>query len=56
MSSADAYHAMVSDRPHPPMTGDEVVRRLREGSGSQFDPAVVDAFRGLDEAGGSPPL
>ena len=41
----DAFHAMTSDRPYRrAMDEDEAVGRLREGAGSQFDPAVVDAF------------
>jgi GAF domain-containing protein len=41
----DAWHAMTSDRPYrDALPADEAIRRLREGSGSQFDPAVVDAF------------
>ena len=41
----DAYHAMTSDRPYRnalPII--EAQRRLQSGSGSQFDPQVVDAF------------
>jgi len=30
---------------------DEAVRRLRDASGTQFDPAVIDAFLGLYERG-----
>jgi HD-GYP domain-containing protein (c-di-GMP phosphodiesterase class II) len=44
----DAYHAMTSDRPYRrrlPVA--EACRRLREGAGTQFDPAVVDVFLGL---------
>jgi GAF domain-containing protein len=41
----DAWHAMTSDRPYrEALPVDEAMRRLREGGGSQFDPAVVDAF------------
>ena len=44
----DAYHAMTTDRPYRrALPGDEAVRRLEEGSGAQFDPAVVAAFLGL---------
>ena len=53
----DAYHAMVSDRPYRErMTGDEAVRHLRDGSGTQFDPDVVEVFVGLYEAGEVLPL
>jgi diguanylate cyclase (GGDEF)-like protein len=41
----DAWHAMISDRPYrKALPEKEALRRLREGSGSQFDPAVIDAF------------
>jgi HD-GYP domain-containing protein (c-di-GMP phosphodiesterase class II) len=41
----DAWHAMTSDRPYrQALPEDEARRRLRAGAGSQFDPAVVDAF------------
>jgi HD-GYP domain-containing protein (c-di-GMP phosphodiesterase class II)/putative methionine-R-sulfoxide reductase with GAF domain len=41
----DAFHAMTSDRPYRrrlPVA--EACRRLRDGAGTQFDPAVVDVF------------
>jgi len=39
----DAYHAMTTDRPYRrKLSHPEAVRRLRDGSGSQFDPAVVE--------------
>jgi two-component system, cell cycle response regulator len=41
----DAFDAMVSDRPYrPAMTPERALAELRRCSGSQFDPAVVDAF------------
>jgi diguanylate cyclase (GGDEF)-like protein len=44
----DAFHAMTTDRPYRKrLTIDEACRRLREGAGSQFDPAVVDVFLSL---------
>ena len=43
--ACDAYHAMTTDRPYRQALGaDEARRRLVEGSGSQFDPRVVDAL------------
>jgi diguanylate cyclase (GGDEF)-like protein len=50
--ACDAYHAMTTDRPYRSALGvEEAKRRLREGSGSQFDPQVVDALlRVLAEA------
>jgi HD-GYP domain-containing protein (c-di-GMP phosphodiesterase class II) len=48
----DAFHAMVTDRPYRNrLPATEAVRRVRESSGSQFDPAVVEAFVALFEAG-----
>ena len=41
----DAYDAMVSDRPYRRSIGvEEALAELRRCAGSQFDPAVVDAF------------
>lgn len=41
----DAFHAMTSDRPYrKAVDRDEAIRRLRAARGTQFDPAVVDAF------------
>jgi HD-GYP domain-containing protein (c-di-GMP phosphodiesterase class II) len=50
VSIIDAYDAMISNRcyrkglPH-----EEAVRRLREGSGTQFDPIVVEVFVSIAE-------
>jgi diguanylate cyclase (GGDEF)-like protein len=45
---ADAYDAMVSDRPYrKAMSAVEAIAELRRCAGSHFDPAVVDAFVGL---------
>jgi HD-GYP domain-containing protein (c-di-GMP phosphodiesterase class II) len=41
----DSWHAMVSDRPYREGIGDSAARQeLIKFAGSQFDPAVVDAF------------
>ncbi|MCW2928862.1 MAG: diguanylate cyclase with sensor [Thermoleophilia bacterium] len=46
----DSWHAMTSDRPYrTALPDEEALRRLRDGAGSQFDPAVVDAFCDLME-------
>jgi diguanylate cyclase (GGDEF)-like protein len=45
ISVCDAYHAMTSQRPYrPALAHDEAVEELRRGAGTQFDPAVVEAF------------
>jgi polar amino acid transport system substrate-binding protein len=44
----DAFHAMTTDRPYRKrLSVEEACRRLREGAGTQFDPAVVDVFLSL---------
>jgi diguanylate cyclase (GGDEF)-like protein len=41
----DSFHAMTSDRSYRQAMSEEVaLAELRAGAGSQFDPAVVDAF------------
>ena len=41
-----AFHDMTSERPHnPALEPIDAVAQLERGAGSQFDPAVVDAFR-----------
>ena len=41
----DAYDAMTSDRPYrPAIVSGDAVAELRRNAGTQFDPAVVDAF------------
>ena len=42
---ADAYHAMVHERPYKlALTHEEALAELRDHAGTQFDPAVVDVF------------
>lgn len=49
---ADAWDAMLSDRPYRPGLGrEEALRRLRQGSGTQWDAPFVDIFVGLVESG-----
>ncbi len=45
MTIVDAFDSMTSSRPYrPALSIDEARRRLRMGSGAQFDPRIVDAF------------
>ena len=49
---ADAWDAMVNDRPYRPSLGaEEALRRLRDGAGTQWDPEVVHLFAELLESG-----
>jgi len=48
----DAYHAMTSDRSYrKALPEEEAIRRLRDASGTQFDPTVVQAFLQLHSGG-----
>lgn len=53
ISVADVYDSLTSDRPYrqamSPFDAKEIIVK---GSGTEFDPAVVDAFVGLFRAGG----
>jgi diguanylate cyclase (GGDEF)-like protein len=45
---ADAYHAMVHDRPYSSaLTHEEALEELRRNAGTQFDPEVVRVFTGV---------
>lgn len=45
LAIADAYDAMTSDRPYRKrLSQDEAVKILKENSGTQFNPAVVEVF------------
>ncbi len=45
LSIADAYDAMSSDRPYrKKLPKSEVIKRLKEGAGTQWDPKLVDIF------------
>jgi diguanylate cyclase (GGDEF)-like protein len=57
ISVCDAYHAMTSERPYRAARGHaQAIEELRRGAGSQFDPAVVEAFtRTLAETAGAEP-
>ncbi|HEX7255069.1 MAG TPA: HD domain-containing phosphohydrolase [Gaiellaceae bacterium] len=44
VAACDAFHAMIAERPYRPALSEEhAVAELRRCSGSQFDPAVVEA-------------
>jgi diguanylate cyclase (GGDEF)-like protein/putative nucleotidyltransferase with HDIG domain len=49
VSVVDAYHAMiVEDRPHKPrLTHAAALAEIRRHAGTQFDPAVVEAFAAM---------
>jgi HD-GYP domain-containing protein (c-di-GMP phosphodiesterase class II) len=49
---ADAYDAMTSDRPYRSgMSSDDAIRILNANAGTQFDPAIVQVFTALIQAG-----
>jgi len=51
VSVIDAFDAMVSSRPYREgLPLGEAIRRLRESSGTQFDPAVVRSFVSIAES------
>jgi response regulator RpfG family c-di-GMP phosphodiesterase len=55
VSVADAYHAMVHDRPYKTALGHEAaLAELRANAGTQFDPEVVNLFCAV-YADGVPP-
>ena len=52
LAVADAYDAMVTDRPYRKALGQEqAIAELRRAAGSQFDPKVVEVFVDLIKAG-----
>jgi len=45
MAVADAFDAMTSTRPYrPAMDPEEAAGEVARGAGSQFDPAMAEAF------------
>jgi len=50
---ADSFDAMTSDRPYrAAMSFDEAFEEIRLGSGTQFDPDIVEVFLDLASEGG----
>lgn len=50
----DAYHAMLTKRPHSnPRSLEDAKAELLRGAGSQFDPQIVDLFVGILEQEGA---
>jgi putative two-component system response regulator len=50
MALADVFDALISKRVYKPaFSYDEAIRIIREGSGSHFDPAVVEAFDAMKD-------
>jgi HD-GYP domain-containing protein (c-di-GMP phosphodiesterase class II) len=44
-AAADCYDALISDRPYRPgMERERVIEIIKQGTGRQFDPQVVQAF------------
>lgn len=51
MAVADVYDALVSRRPYKePFSHDVAVGEIKKGSGTQFDPDVVEAFMEIESA------
>jgi HD-GYP domain-containing protein (c-di-GMP phosphodiesterase class II) len=52
----DAFDAMISNRPYSPSKStDQAVAELRRCAGTQFDPAVVQAFEQVTADRAQPP-
>ena len=50
VATIDAWDAMMSDRPYrKALTIEQAINELKKGSGTQFDPKVVEAFLQLEE-------
>ena len=47
---ADVFDALTTDRPYrPALTVAEARQMIARGSGTQFDPSVVQAFESIDD-------
>ena len=50
MAIADVYDALITERPYKkPFTHAEACKIIEDGSGTHFDPALVDAFRNIKD-------
>ena len=50
MAVADVYDALISERVYKPAySHEQAVAIIRDGRGSHFDPAMVDAFLDVQE-------
>jgi HD-GYP domain-containing protein (c-di-GMP phosphodiesterase class II) len=50
ISIADAYDAMISERPYrKPLTHEEAIAEIKKHSGKQFDPTLVEVFLSIYE-------
>ena len=53
---ADAFHVLITDRPHrPALAQRDAIEILRDGRGTQWDPAVVDAMLNCSMRHAPPP-
>ncbi|MBN2186780.1 MAG: diguanylate cyclase [Dehalococcoidia bacterium] len=51
LTLADAFAAMTSARPYrDALSNEEVMKELEKGAGKQFDPKLVEIFKGIVEA------
>jgi putative two-component system response regulator len=51
MAVADVYDALISDRPYKKaFSHEDAVRVILNGSGTHFDPAIVDCFRRVESS------
>ena len=49
MAIADVYDALISERPYKkPFTHEEACKIIKDGAGTQFDPALVDVFLAVE--------
>jgi putative nucleotidyltransferase with HDIG domain len=52
LAIADSFEAMSAARPYrPALCGEKVLKELRRGAGTQFDPELAETFIGIIEAG-----